>query len=168
MNQGTRIGAMAESSAQEAGPGRECRDVEVSSVSQRRRWTAADKGRVLAVADACPAPGQVDALWRREGMDSAHLTTWRRPREHGMLEAQTPKKRGRQARGLDPLAQRVAPLERDHARLSQQLTQADTSMEVQRKSPSCWGCHERGARREGTSPGSDEELSAGRWRQGGV
>lgn len=133
MHQGTRLGSMAESLATEAGTGREFCDVEVSSVSQRRRFTAAYKCRVLAEADAGPEPGQVGALVRREGLYSSPLTTWRRPREHGMLAALTPTKRGRQARGLDPLAQRVAQLERDHARLSQQLQQAATIIEVQKK-----------------------------------
>lgn len=168
MNQGTRIGSIAESLAQEARTGREFRDVEVSAVSQRRRLTAAYTCRVLAEADACTEPGQVGALWRREGLYSSHLTTWRRPREHGMWEALTPNKRGRKARGLDPLAQRVAPLERDHARLSQQLKQAETIIEVQKKVSECWGCHTRGARREGASHGSHEEMSAGRGRQGGL
>jgi transposase-like protein len=99
-------------------------------MSQRRRFTAAYKHRVLAEADACTEPGQLGALVRREGLYSSHLTTWRRPREQGVLEALTPTKRGRKARGLDPLAQRVAQLERDQARLSQQLTQAETIIEV--------------------------------------
>jgi transposase len=102
-------------------------------VSQRRRFTAAYKGRVLAEADARTEPGQVGALLRREGLYASPLTTWRRPREHGMWAALTPKTRGRKARGLDPLAQRVAQLERDHARLSQQLKQAETIIEVQKK-----------------------------------
>ena len=118
--------------------------------------------RCLPSTRAGGAPGGAGKAWTLP-----ICTTWRRPREHGMLEAQTPEKRGRQARGPVPQAERVVLLERDHARLSQQLTQADTSMEAL-SSPSCWECHERGARREGTSPGSDEELSAGRWRQGGV
>jgi transposase len=136
-------------------------------MSQRRRLTAAYKRRVLAEAEACTAPGQVGAILRREGWYSAHLTTWRRQREPGVLEALTPKKRGRKARGLDPLAQRVAQLERDHACLRQQLKQAETSLEVQKKSPSWWGCHKRGIHREGASHGSHQEMSAGRWRQGG-
>jgi transposase len=133
VNQGTRIGSITESLAKGAGTGREFRDVEVSSVSQRRRFTAAYKCRVLAEADACTEPGQVGALLRREGLYSSHLTTWRRQREQGMLEALTPKKRGRKARGLDPVAQRVAQLERANARLSQQLKQAETIIEVQKK-----------------------------------
>jgi hypothetical protein len=133
VNQGTRMGSIAEALATEAGAGREFRDVEVSSMSQRRRVSVAHKRRVLAAADACTEPGQVGALWRREGLYASHLTTWRRQREHGVLEALTPKKRGRKARGLDPLAQRVAQLARDNARLSHQLTQAETIIEVQKK-----------------------------------
>jgi transposase-like protein len=148
MNQGTRIGSIAESLAQEAGTGREFRDVEVSSVSQRRRFTAAYKCRVLAEADACTEPGQVGSLLRREGLYSSHLTTWRRQREHGMLEALTPKKRGRKIRGMNPLAQRVAQLERDNARLSQQLKQAETIIEVQKKVSELLGMS-----REGSPPG---------------
>jgi hypothetical protein len=117
-------------------------------VSLRRRVTAAYKCRVLSEADACTEPGQVGALWRREGLYSSHLTTWRRPREHGILEALTPKKRGRNTRGLDPLAQRVAQLERDHARLSQQLTQAETIIEGQKKVSELLGMSP-----EGSSPG---------------
>jgi transposase len=90
MNQGTRIGSIAESLAKEAGAGRKFRDVEVSAMSQRRRFTAAYKRRVLAEAEACTEPGQVGGLLRREGLYASHLTTWRRPREHGMLEALTP------------------------------------------------------------------------------
>ena len=148
MHQGTRIGSSAESLAQEAGTGRAFRDVEVSAVSQRRRVTAADKCRVWAAAEACPEPGQVGALWRREGVSSSQLTTWRRPREHGIWAALTPNKRGRNTRGLDPRAQRVAPLERDHARLSQPLTQAETSIEVQTKVSELLGMSP-----EGSSPG---------------
>ena len=148
MNQGTRIGSMAASLVQEAGTGREFRAVEVSAVSPRRRFTAAYKCRVLAEAEACRGPGQVGSLWRREGLYAAHLSTWRRPREHGMLEARTPKKRGRKARGLDPLAQRVAQLERDHARRSQPLKQAATLIEVQQK-----GSELLGMSRAGSPPG---------------
>jgi hypothetical protein len=127
------MGSIAGSRATEGGAGREVRDAEVSSLAQRRRLTAADTRRVLAEADAGPEPGQVGARWRREGWSSAQLTTWRRPREHGVLEALTPKQRGRKAQGLDPLAQRVAPLERDHARLRQQRQQAEPSLEGHQK-----------------------------------
>jgi transposase len=129
VNPGTRMGSIAGSLAQEGGVGRAFRDVAVASMSPRRRCTAADTRRVLAEAEACTAPGQVGALWRRAGWSSAPLTTWWRQRAPGVLAALTPQKRGRKAQGLDPLAQRVAPLERDHARLSHQRKQAATILE---------------------------------------
>jgi len=143
-----RMASIAESLAQEAGAGRQFRDVEVASMSQRRRLTAAYTRRVLAEAEACTEPGQVGAMLRREGVYASHLTPWRRPREQGVWEALTPKKRGRKGRGLDPLAQRVAPLERDHARLSPQLKPAETIIEVPKKVSALWGMS-----REGNPPG---------------
>jgi hypothetical protein len=76
-----------------------------------------------------------------------------------MLEALTPKKRGRKIRGMNPLAQRVAQLERDNARLSQQLKQAETIIEVQKKVSELLGMS-----REGRPPGGSlswaTEISA--------
>jgi hypothetical protein len=60
------------------------------------------------------------------------------------LEALTPQKRGRKARGLDPLAQRVAQLERDNACLRQQLKQAETIIEVQKKVSELLGMSQEG------------------------
>ena len=131
MNQVTR--SVEGLRAKVTGCGRQTHDAEVVAMSQRRRFTATYKRRVLAEADACTEPGQVGALWRREGLYSSPLTTWRRPREQGVLEALTPQKRGRKVRGLDPLAQRVVDLERENAHLSHQLKQAETIITVQKK-----------------------------------
>jgi hypothetical protein len=133
VNQDRRLGALTKSQEKERGASREADDSEVSSRSRRRRYTAAYKRRVLTAADACTAPGQVGALWRREGLSCSHLTTWRRPREPGVLEALTPNKRGRQARARASLAQRVAERPRDQAPLTQKLQQAAPSIEVQKK-----------------------------------
>jgi len=73
------------------------------------------------------------ALLRREGLYSSHLTTWRRQREEGSLAALSPKKRGRPAAPASPLARRVAALERENARLTQRLQQAETIITVQKK-----------------------------------
>jgi hypothetical protein len=63
---------------------------EVVEKPRRRRFTAADKQRILAEADAC-APGQLGALLRREGLYSSNLTTWRQQREAGVLAGLTPR-----------------------------------------------------------------------------
>ena len=105
-------------------------DPEVPEKAARRRFTAEYKLRVLREAEGCEAPGEVGAL-RREGLYSSHLTTWRRQREQGMLEALTPRKRGRRA--PHPLSRRVAELERETAHLQRRLKQAETIIEVPKK-----------------------------------
>lgn len=107
-------------------------DPEVADKAVRRKFTAEYKLRILREADAC-APGEVGALLRREGLYSSHLTTWRRQREAGELEALAPKKRGRKASEPDPSAKRIAELERENRRLQQKLRQAEKIIEVQKK-----------------------------------
>jgi transposase len=108
-------------------------DPEVFEKPVRRRFTAAYKLGILHAADACAEAGQLGALLRREGLYSSHLTTWRRQREQGILEALAPKKRGRKAQEISPLARRVAELERDKQQLEQRLKQAEIIIEIQKK-----------------------------------
>jgi transposase len=44
---------------------------------QRRRFSAADKERILREADACTERGQLGELLRREGIYSSQLSGWR-------------------------------------------------------------------------------------------
>jgi transposase-like protein len=108
-------------------------DPEVAERAARRRFTAEYKLGILRQADTCAGTGEVGALLRREGLYSSHLTTWRRQRELGSLAALRPKQRGRPALPPSPLARRVAELERENARLSQRLQQAETIIAVQKK-----------------------------------
>ena len=108
-------------------------DPEVAERAARRRFTAEYKLRMLRQADACTGTGELGALLRREGLYSSHLTTWRRQREEGSLAALSPKKRGRPVAPASPLARRVAELERENARLTQRLQQAETIITVQKK-----------------------------------
>ena len=43
-------------------------ETEVTAKAQRRRFTAAEKLRVLREADRCTKPGELGALLRREGL----------------------------------------------------------------------------------------------------
>lgn len=108
-------------------------DPEVAERAARRRFTAEYKLGVLRQADACAGTGELGALLRREGLYSSHLTTWRRQREQGSLAALSPKKRGRAGVPPSPLARRVAELERENARLTQRVQQAETIIAVQKK-----------------------------------
>jgi len=108
-------------------------DPEVPEKARRRRFSAAYKLEVLRQADACSEPGEIGALLRREGLYSSLLSKWRQQREEGALEGLQPKKRGRKAQPRNPLAGRVAELERDNERLRKKLEQAETIIDVQKK-----------------------------------
>jgi transposase len=102
---------------------------------KRRAFTAEYKLRIVRKADEALASGGeslVGALLRREGLYSSYLTAWRREREEGQLAGLTPKKRGRKPQ-RSPEADELARLQRENARLQQELTKANTVIEVQRQ-----------------------------------
>jgi len=108
-------------------------DPEVPEKTPRRRFSAKYKLEVLKRADACTQPGELGALLRKEGLYSSNLTTWRRQRDQGLLNALSPKKRGRKKIEKNPLAQEVATLQKETERLRRKLKKAETIIEVQKK-----------------------------------
>jgi hypothetical protein len=108
-------------------------DPEVPEKKPRRKFTAKYKLCILEEVDKCNQPGQIGALLRREGLYSSSLTLWRKQRAQGLLDALSPQKRGRKAKPRNPLAAKVARLERDNERLKKKLKQAETIIEVQKK-----------------------------------
>ena len=108
-------------------------DPEVPEKKPRRKFTAHYKLRILEEADACQEPGQIGTLLRCEGLYSSNLNTWRRQKEKGLLEALSPKKRGRKEKEKNPLAPRVSQLERENERLRKKLKQAEIIIDVQKK-----------------------------------
>jgi len=108
-------------------------DPEVAEKKPRRKFTAKYKLQILREADGCSEPGQLGALLRREGLYSSHLTIWRRQREEGLLDALSPRKRGRKEKEKNPLAPKVAQLERENERLRKKLKKAEIIIDVQKK-----------------------------------
>src|SRR3970282_1573276 len=105
-------------------------DPEVVPKAERRRFSADYKQRILQEAAACTQPGEVGALLRREGLYSAHLTTWSEQRRRGERQGLTPAKRGRKA---DPQAAEITRLQRENERLKAQLARAELIVDVQKK-----------------------------------
>jgi len=102
---------------------------------KRRLFTAEYKLRIVREADDALVSGgeeSVGALLRREGLYSSYLTAWRRERDEGALAGLTPKPRGRKAT-QNPLADENARLQRELARMKQELDKANTVIDVQRK-----------------------------------
>ncbi len=120
------------------GPGAAVPSTEVLAKASRRRFTADYKRQILQQADTGTEPGQLGALLRREGLYSSHLTTWRRQREQGALEALTPKRRGPKPTG-NPLAEQNRQLERENQRLTRRLQQAEWIIEIQKKASEILG-----------------------------
>ena len=78
-------------------------DPQVTQRASRRRFTSAEKLRILAVADTCTEPGQLGALLRSEGLYSSHLKSFRKQRDEGKL-------------GKDPQVVRLERMDREAAR----------------------------------------------------
>ena len=106
---------------------------EFSPRPRRRRFTAADKQRILAETDRAADTGGIGAILRREGLYSSALTEWRRQRDAGALGALSPVRRGPKPAAANPLAGELAALQRDNARLAKRLAQAEAIIDLQKK-----------------------------------
>ena len=107
-------------------------DTEVPARVQRRRFTAAYKLKILEQAERCSAPGEIGSLLRREGLYSSHLTSWRRAKQKGAL-AGLSKKRGPIKKEKSAEAKEIERLEREIAKLKEQLRRAAVINDVQKK-----------------------------------
>jgi transposase len=98
-------------------------DPELIERPRRRRFSAEYKLRILREADGLSLPGAVGALLRREALYSSHLSTWRRQRDEGTLEAFS------RPRGRKP----ADPLLLENAQLRHRAESAETELEKARR-----------------------------------
>ena len=106
-------------------------EAEVAEKPKRRSFTAEYKLAILEETDGAP-PGEVGRVLRREGLYSSHLSEWRRARRKGALGSLS-RRRGRKPKQADPSAKQVARLERENAKLREELRKAELIIEVQGK-----------------------------------
>ena len=121
-------------------------ETEVVAKAARRRFTAAEKLRVLREADRCTKPGELSALLRREGLYSSHLSTWRVARRNGELAGLTPRPRGPQAKPVDPRDKKLVEQAREIARLQARLERAEGLIAVQKTLRRSWASRSRTTR----------------------
>jgi len=101
-------------------------DPEVPAKATRRRFSAADKARILDEYEHASAIERA-ALCRRERIYSSHLAGWRKQRAAGApLEA----KRGRKP---DPQSVEITQLRKKAANLEQRLAKAERVIDIQGK-----------------------------------
>ncbi len=99
----------------------------------RRRFSAEYKLKILRDADACKKPGDMGALLRREGLYFSNLKTWRKQRRTGALGGLAQKKRGPAPQEKNPLAAKMAALEREVARQKARAERAEALVDLQKK-----------------------------------
>lgn len=103
---------------------------EVVSKRRRKRFSTAEKLRILREVDACQGSGEIGALLRREGIYSSYLATWRRQKDRGESDGLSPQKRGPK---VDPQAIENAKLRREMEKLKEQLRKAELIIDIQKK-----------------------------------
>ncbi len=109
-------------------------DPEVVPRAQRRRFSPTYKLRILDEADACEGKTALDALLRREGLYSSHLSNWRRQKAQGRLTTGA-----RSVEEFEELqAERDAAVRRS-ARLERRLEIAELIIDVQHKVSMAYG-----------------------------
>lgn len=101
-------------------------DPEVPAKATRRRFSAADKARILDAYERASAIEKAQ-ICRRERIYSSHITNWRKQLAAGApLEA----KRGRKP---DPQAVEVTRLNRENVALKRSLAKAERVIDIQGK-----------------------------------
>ena len=113
-------------------------DPQVIQKPTRRRFSAADKLRILKEADACHKPGELGALLRREGLYSSSLTSFRKQRDQGKLRQSHLDKKVTQRKTNEATRQRD---NRQVAQMQKQIQQLTGLLELQKKLSDLLGIH---------------------------
>jgi transposase len=110
---------------------------------KRRRFSIAEKRRIVTAADVC-VPGTIGALLRREGIYSSLLARWRQQRNAGDFDAVEVRHRSSQRVEGQALQRRNAELEVENRKLHRRLQRAELIMEIQKKAAGLLGIELKG------------------------
>lgn len=102
-------------------------ETEVSETVSRRKFSKADKARILRETDSA-SRGQIAAILRKEGLYASHLQKWRTERELAALAAAE-----KRVETINPLAAELKKLKTKNERLEKRLDQANKIIELQKK-----------------------------------
>lgn len=113
-------------------------DPQVLQKPTRRRFTTADKLRILKEADACDKPGEIGALLRREGLYSSSLANFRKQRAQGRLGEKNAEREVTQRKRKEADRQRDA---RKMIQMQKEIQQLTGLLELQKKLSDLLGIH---------------------------
>jgi transposase-like protein len=101
---------------------------------KQRRYSASYKLRLIELADACAAPGELASLLRKEGIYSSTLTDFRKQKARGDLDRKPGS--GKSSKAAVPDSQtlkQLAVFERENRRLRRELEKARILLDLQKK-----------------------------------
>lgn len=101
--------------------------------AKRRRFSASDKRRILAAVDQASEPGEIGRILRREGIYHSLLSKWRQQRAEGIELGLSEKPRGVKGPSVKTLQEENRKLQRQKARLEEELRRARIIIEFQKK-----------------------------------
>jgi transposase-like protein len=106
---------------------------EVAEKATRRQFTNAYKLEVIREAEQCTELGSIEAMLRRRGLYSSHLTNWRQAEARGELNAPGMRKRGPAPTSIDARDREIEELKRQNAKLTARAERAEKLVEIQKK-----------------------------------
>lgn len=109
--------------------------MESTPPKSRRRFSASEKVRLLKAAEAALATGErgaLEALLRKEGIYSSHLSAWRQQLGTRGASGLAPQKPGRKPK-LDEKDRQVLALTKENAMLQRKLLIANGLISLQKK-----------------------------------
>ncbi len=98
---------------------------------QYRKFSAAEKQRILDAAEKCTQPGQLGALLRKEEIYSSQLNRWRKQQQQFGKSGLDNQPVGRKRK--DPIQAQLEKLERENRQLTQRLERAEGLLDLQKK-----------------------------------
>ena len=101
----------------------------------RRKYTASEKQRILKAAEAALASGErgaLEAMLRKEGIYSSHLSAWRQQLASRGAPGLSPQKPGRKPK-LDENERKLLALTKRNAELERKLHIANALIDLQKK-----------------------------------
>lgn len=108
-------------------------DIETKPAKQRR-YSAAYKQRLIGLADACTAPGELASLLRREGIYASTLSDFRKQMLRGDLDRKAGSSRATKTSAADTQASKdLAASERENRKLRRDLEKARLMLDLQKK-----------------------------------
>ena len=115
--------------------------VESVPPKKRRQYSAAEKLRIVKAADAALASGErgaLEALLRKEGIYSSHLSAWRQQLGAHGAAGLAPQKPGRKPK-LDDKDRALLAAEKKNAELEKKLRIANAIIDLQKKAHALLG-----------------------------